>query len=161
MWTDPQTPNVADYTTFLYQIVGILPVSLPATALVIPVTLALAQEIVTEWLMVASCPPLLTPPQPSLYVLAVYNLATDRLFNYAQDVNGQTFFEDARVKWRLLETSVGVPSQSSDSGTAVGILNPEQMKLLTLQDLQTLKTPFGRQYMAIAQKFGREIWGLT
>lgn len=96
-----------------------------------------------------------------LYVLAVYNLATDRLINYAPDVGGQTFFQDQRTKFRVLDVSVGVPSAASDQGTAVGILNPEFMKTMTLQDLQTLKTPWGRAYMGIALDYGSNLWGLS
>jgi hypothetical protein len=113
-------------------------------------TLAVALDTVNLVLALAS---------PLYYTLAVYNLAADRLFNFAPDVPGQSFFVDTRDKLRLLEVSVGVTTAASDQGTAGTLLNPEQMKLLTLQDLQTLKTPYGRTYMGIAQKYGRTIWG--
>lgn len=95
-----------------------------------------------------------------LYSLAVYNLAADRLLNYALDTAGQTFYGDQRVKFRLSDSKVGVPSSSADQGVAVGILNPEQLKMLTLQDLQTMKTPYGRTYMGLAQAAG-PIWGMS
>lgn len=114
-------------------------------------TLDIAREMVNETLQVS----------PNIYTLAVYNLATDRLINYANDVPGQTFFQDLRKQFRLTDVSVGVPSQASDQGTAVGILNPEQLKLLTIQDLQTMKTPYGRVYMGFAQAYGQTIWGLS
>lgn len=95
-----------------------------------------------------------------MYVLAVYNLAADRLINYASDVPGQTYFKDLRKGFRLNDVSVGVPSAASDQGTAVGILNPEFMKTMTLADLQTLKTPYGREYMSIALSVGT-LWGLS
>lgn len=119
-----------------------------------PVSLSIAQEIVNDVLAQVS---------PTIYTLAVYNLAADRLINYAQDVPGQTFFRDLRGpdKFDVNRLSVGVPSQVSDQGTAVGILNPEQMRLFTLQDLSTLRTPFGRQYMAFAQMVGRTLYGLS
>lgn len=114
-------------------------------------TLAVAQGIVNE---VLSC------LQAPLYVLAVYNLATDRLINYASDVAGQTFFMDQRTKFRLLDVSVGVSAAASDQGTAVGILNPEVMKNFTLANLQYMKTPWGREYLGIAQSVGT-LWGLS
>jgi hypothetical protein len=114
--------------------------------------LRLALDIVTEFLAFASC---------TIYTYAVYNLATDRLINFANDIPGQSYFMDKRRDLRITDVSVGVAAQASDQGTAVGILNPEQMKLFTLQDLQTLKTPFGRQYMAYAQMYGQSPWGLT
>ena len=98
---------------------------------------------------------------PTLYVLAVYNLAADRLYNFAVDIPDQTYFQDKRREWRLTDVSVGVVSGSGDQGTYTSLLNPEQMKLLTLQDLQTLKTFYGRQYMALAQKYGVSLWGVT
>lgn len=119
---------------------------------IIRTSLAIAQEIVNTALSQLS---------PSIYVLAVYNLAADRLINFAMDVANQTYFKDVRKAFRLTEVSVGVPSQVSDQGTAVGILNPEQMRLFTLQDLQTLRTPYGRTYMSFAQMLGRTVFGLT
>jgi hypothetical protein len=117
-----------------------------------PTSLAIAQEIVNPDLGRASA---------TIYTLAVYNLAADRLINYAQDVPGQTFFTDLRKLFRVTDVSVGVPSQASDQGTAVGILNPEQMRLFTLGDLHMLKTPVGRRYLEIAQSIGRTVYGLS
>jgi hypothetical protein len=98
---------------------------------------------------------------PSLYTLAVYNLATDRMINYMTDLNGQTFWEDQRTKYNTNAISLGVVSSGSDQGTGMSQLNPEQMASLTLADLQTLKTPWGRAYMGIAQDYGQTLWGLS
>lgn len=122
---------------------------LPAAALT---TLAVALEVVNDTLAAAS---------GMIYTLAVYNLATDRLMNYASDVQGQTYFTDLRKTMNLLTVSVGVASSANDGGTSVGLLNPDSMRAFTLQDLQTLKTPWGRQYMAYAQMYGPALWGLT
>lgn len=103
----------------------------------------------------------LSSGSPTLYTLAVYNLGADRLINFAVDITNQTFFADLRSTYRITDISVGVPSSASDNGTSTGILNPEQMRLLTLADLQTLKTPWGRTYMGIAQNYGQTLWGLT
>jgi hypothetical protein len=96
-----------------------------------------------------------------LYLLAVYNLGVDRLLNYAQDVPDQTYFRDKRKDYGLFVVKVGVPSAAADNGTSTGILNPEFMKTMTLGDLQTLKTEFGRRYMEIAQNFGPNVWGIS
>lgn len=98
---------------------------------------------------------------PTIYTLAVYNLAADRLINFAPDVPTQGYFTKLRADFRLMEVSVGPPSATSDAGTAVGILNPEHMKLFTMQDLQMLKTPYGRQYMAFAQMAGNTLYGIS
>ena len=121
-------------------------------------TYCIALDIVNEVLACTS---------PDLYTLAVYNLGADRLFNFGQDIPNQTFFADKRGNdskvggMRLQAPSVGVSSSVNDGGTAVGILNPEALKTLTMLDLQTLKTPWGRNYMGIAQNFGNTMWGLT
>jgi len=149
MFSSP--PNQADYTTFLYDVVGIPAANLPNTAPIIASSLQIAQDIVSLRLLTAS---------PDLYTLAVYNLAADRLLNYAPDVPGQTWFRDQRKSLRLLELSVGVPTSVSDQGTSVGVLNPEALKNLTLANLQYLKTPCGRAYLEIAQAYG-SVWGVT
>lgn len=98
---------------------------------------------------------------PLMYNLAVYNLAADRLLNFAPNPNGQTFFTDQRTIFRIGDPTVGVPAGANDNGVGVSLLNPEQLKMLTLGNLQMLKTPYGRQYLAIAQGAGQTIWGLT
>ena len=144
-------PNITDYTTFLYNVVGIPEANLPGTAPIIATSLQIAQDIVSFAILRASA---------DLYTLAVYNLAADRLLNYAPDVPNQTWFRDQRVKMRLLELSVGVPTSVSDGGTSVGVLNPEALKNLTLANLQMLKTPTGRAYLEIAQAYGT-VWGVS
>lgn len=98
---------------------------------------------------------------PNTYVLAVYNLAADRLINFALDIPNQTYFQDLRTNYRISQISVGVASSANDQGTAVGILNPKAMETFTMQDLQTLKTPYGRIYMGFAQNYGVSLWGLS
>ncbi len=98
---------------------------------------------------------------PKHYDLAVYNLASDRLLNYAPDMPGQTFFADTRKSYKLLDPLVGVVQAASDQGTSGAYLNLEAMKNFTLGDLQTLRTPFGRRYMDIAMSFGPNLYGIS
>lgn len=149
----PAPPNVADYTTFLYTVVEIPEAQLPPTSQIIPVSLAIACETVNPALLVV----------PTLYTLAVYNLAADRLINYAPDQPTQTYFKDLRgpKQLNLNSVSVGVPSATADQGTSAGILNPEFMKTMTLLDLGTLRTNPGRAYMEIALQYGSSIWGAS
>ena len=98
---------------------------------------------------------------PKHYDLAVYNLAADRLLNYAPDIEGQTFFADTRTAYKLLAPVVGVVQAASDQGTSGAYLNLEAMKNFTLGDLQTLRTPFGRRYMDIAMSFGPNLYGIS
>lgn len=111
----------------------------------------IAQDIVNIWLMCA----------PLIYVLALYNLGADRLINFAMDPPDQNFFKQLRANFKINTFSPGVVAQTSDQGTAVDLLNPESMESFTLQDLQYLKTPYGRQYMAFAHMYGPNIWGVA
>lgn len=150
-FSDPTTPNITDYTTFIRN-AGFDTTVLPDGSEWIQNSFDVAYDIVN---------PDLAQGSSLIYVLAVYNLGVDRLINYAIDVSGQTYFADLRKSLNLLDITVGVIDSGSDQGTSAGIANPEQMKLLTFQDLQTLKTPYGRQYMAFAQMYGQTLWGLT
>ena len=144
-------PNQTDYITFLYNVVGIPTAALPSDSIYIATSLAVSMEWVNGKLSCAS---------GLLYVLAVYNLAADRLINYAQDVNGQTYFEALRAKLNLNQPIYGVVSSTSDESTSTSLLNTEAMKNMTVGDLQNMQTPYGREYLAIAQSVGT-LWGLT
>ena len=103
----------------------------------------------------------LNQANPGLYVLAVYNLATDRLMNFAPDQANQTYFSNLRDQYHLLDSKVGVVASGSDQGTSGAILNPEQLRRLTLENLQMLKTPFGRHYLGMAQAYGPNIIAMS
>lgn len=98
--------------------------------------------------------------QSPMYALAIYNFGADWLINYATDQPGRKFFTDARVNYNISLFVPGVTASSGDTGTSQSRLNPEFMKHLTMGDLQTIKTPFGRAYMNIAQQYG-SIWGIS
>lgn len=72
----------------------------------------------------------------------------------------ETYFATLRRQFGIGAFRAGVISASNDESTGESVLNPEFMKTLTLGNLQNLKTPWGRQYLAFAQDFG-EIWGLS
>jgi len=54
-----------------------------------------------------------------------------------------------------------VISSTSDESSSSSYMNPEQLKMLTLANLQNLRTPYGRAYLGIVQSYGRNIWGIT
>jgi len=97
---------------------------------------------------------------PLIYTLAVYNLGGDNLINWAPDVPPSTYFADLRTKFGCLSFVAGTISSASDEGTSESIDVVENLKNLTLSDLQSLKTPYGRQYLAFAMRIGT-LWGLT
>lgn len=96
----------------------------------------------------------------SVYTLAVYNLAASNLIEFAHDQQGLCFFEDLRKKWNMNSFVAGVINSSSDEGTSQSVTVPEAFETLTLADLQYLKNPYGRQYLAFAQRFGT-LWNLA
>lgn len=142
-WDEPATGLIA----------GVTPPTLDSSgAPILTTTLTIAADIANSALEQAS---------NDIYMLAVYNLATDRLVNYAQDTAPANYFSTLRNNYKLSAFVPGVVSSSSDNGSATTMLNTEGMKNFTLQDLQTLKTPWGRQYIAFAQMYGPALWGLT
>jgi len=130
---------------------GINTTVLPDANPVIPVAFEAAQQIVLVYINQAS---------PFMYMLAVYNLAASNLLNYAPDTPPSTYFETQRTLWNTNSFAPGVVQNVSDVSTSVGLLTPDFMKDLTLANLQQLKDPWGRRYLAIAQDYGT-LWGIT
>lgn len=149
-------PALAGFGTFIANVMQIDPLYLPANAPIIGYAYNVALAIVNPQLAVLGCP----SGQWSIYALAVFNLAGSNLIHFAQDQSGRTFFADMRVSLGIAKFAPGVVSSTSDQSTATALLNPEFMKTLTLQNLQSLKDPFGRQYLIFAQAAG-PLWGLT
>lgn len=130
---------------------GINATVLPDDSSSLPLAYAMSIEIVNKALNAAS---------NLMYSQAVYNLAGDILINIAQDQEGQTYFKDLRDAWNIFSFVAGVIESSDDQGTGQSLLVPEAMKGLTFSDLQNLKTPYGRAYLAIAQRYGT-MWGIN
>jgi hypothetical protein len=82
------------------------------------------------------------------------------LLPLAQDQPGLCFFEEIRKKFNLLGFVAGVISSGEDQGTGETLLNPTVMENLSFADLQNLKDPFGRAYLAIASSIGT-CWGIS
>jgi len=144
-------PTLADYLTFIRNVMGIPSSALPDNSPVITMSFDVALEIVN-----------LTLNQMSsvIYTLAVYNLAGDNLINFAPDQPGSDYFSTVRTSFNSTGFMAGVVGASEDEATSQTLLTPEAMKGLTLADLQNLKTPWGRQYLAFAQSYGT-LWGIT
>lgn len=107
---------------------------------------------------------------PTIYMLAVYNLAASNLVEFAQDPVGSepfkqynnqplTFFSYARAVWNINGYVSGTITSASDESTSSSLIVPDYSKNLTLADLQYMKTPYGRQYLAFAQRYGT-LWGM-
>lgn len=143
-------PTLAGYTALLRQ-QGFSTQYLPDNSPYIGWSYNVALELVNQQILAASS---------LIYKLAVYNLATSNMLSWAQDQTGQTFFSDLRKKWNLDDFIPGVISATSDEGTSESMEVMEQLKALTISNLQNLKDPWGRAYLGFAQSVG-SLWGLS
>jgi hypothetical protein len=104
------------------------------------------------------------PTTPSIYAFAVYNLGCAFLLEVAQDDPDaeppSTFWNDLRTKLGINSFLSGLITSAADQGTAESTYIPEQIKGMTLMDLQLAKSPWGRKYLMIAGQWG-SIWGIT
>lgn len=104
---------------------------------------------------------------------ATYNLAGHLLITWAPDITTTPpypykvvdgvpygYFEWIRKQNNVLGFTTGTVSSSSDEGTSVALVVPEQAKNMTLDQLQLMSTPYGRSYLGIAQKIGTQ-WGIS
>jgi len=147
------TPEeLAEYVVFIRDVMGIDDDVLPDESVFIPLSLGVASNTVNMTIRAIS---------PLLYSVALNNLAGDVLMNMARDVEDSTFFADYRKTNGLLTFVGGVIASSGDEGTYESLATPESLKGLTIANLQNLKTPWGRQYLAIAQSYGPAAWVLV
>lgn len=152
-------PTLAGYTQFLYQTVGIPASALPTTSFNIQLSFQLALDIVSTWLQQI---------QSDIYTIAVYNLAADRLINFCPDqppapvppALDTRYFATLRRDFGINQFVAGVVESTHDESTGDSLVVPEFFQQLTLMDLANLGTPWGRQYLALAQQIG-SLWGIS
>jgi hypothetical protein len=157
-------PTLAGFIDWVYSAVGIPAQSLPTTSPFLGYAYNVALALVNLQLACVPGP---------IYMLSVYNLAADRLLNWAPDVNnppypypmadnpqGLGFFAYIRSQWNLTGFIPGVISASNDEGTGQSLTVQKQLENLTIGQLANLNTPYGRQYLAFAGDVGT-LWGLT
>jgi hypothetical protein len=161
-------PTVDGFLQFVYGFMQITPAQLPPTSPVVFFAFHSARETVNGFIRCAV---------PFLYHQAVYNLAADILINYAPDI-GDAFgnpppfygtigkdrlpvFAYLRRKFNVNGFVSGVISSASDEGTSESMVVPDSLAQLSLSDLQNMKTPWGRRYLSIAQKWGPTLFGIT
>jgi hypothetical protein len=150
--SSPGTPTEAGFVEFIRNIMRINTTVLPDNSETIPFVYEFSLATVNRALACIPAP---------FYKVAVYNLGGDLLVNFAQDQDGSTYFADLREKFHTFDFVAGVIQSAADESTSDALLVPDFLKNLTLSDLQNLKTPWGRIYLSIAQKYGPSIWGLS
>lgn len=153
-------PTLAGFVLFIRNQMGIDASILPDASPTIPFAYKVSKAIV-------NCDLAIVPP---IYELAVYNLGGSNIVNFAQDlpdaptVDGSDpplpFFEYMRTKWNIGSFVAGVVSASSDVSTSQTLVVQKAAEDFTLADLTYLKDPWGRQYLAFAQRYGSLV-GLT
>ncbi len=156
MW--PGSPTLAGFIAFTSEVMGINALYLPPDSPIIGISFNTALAVVNHALRRA---PAGAIGMPTPYAWAVYNLAGSTLIYSAQDQEGRSYFRDKRTELGINKFEPGVVASASDVSTSTSLLNPEFMKKLTMRDLQTVKDPFGRVYMMIAQAYGPTVWGLS
>lgn len=157
----PPQPTFSGFTAWLPGAVGVPANAIPAGSPYPQWAYDVAIATVNHQLM--------RVPGPQ-YMLAVYNLAADQLINWCPDVTPTVpypdassqvgFFAWAREKFDVTAFAAGVVQSAADESTSETLATPDALKNLTLGQLQNLKTPWGRQYLAFAQTVGT-MWGLS
>lgn len=156
------TPSLSGFSTFVYNQMGVPTTALPTGSIALNYAFSTALQTVFTPLSQFSGPSVTPPGQViSFYELAVYNLGGSNLLNFTQDAVDAPVYKDElpyfayyRKKWNLDSPISGMVSSSSDESTSVGLEVVEQLKHLTLSDLQLSKDPYGRQYLNIMSRTG-------
>lgn len=136
----------------------------PAPASAVSAPSAAAYSSYLAWAFNVAMDVALVPPpgMPALiYVLAVYNLGMHQLLKIGQDQSGQTFFADQRKAFGLLSFKAGPVASSADQSTSETLVTADFIKGLMMQGLDQLNTPWGREYLAYAQSYGPNIFGVS
>lgn len=146
-------PTLSGFFVFLRSgAVGFSTTVLPDTEPVIPAAFEMALETVNQ---------VIRQVIGYWYTQAVYNLGADIVCNYAPDQPDQEFFSKLRGQWNILKNVSGTIQWAGDEGTQTSLVVPEAAKMFTISDLQNMKTPWGRVYLSIAQKYGPSVIGIT
>jgi len=159
-FVDPSNPNLADFTTFVYN-QGVPTADLPSNSEYLVWSLGYAQNT-------AMLPPAQLAQSyvgatltASPYVMAVYNLGMHRLLYIAQDTAPSTYFAGLRKEFALLSFRAGPIISSADQATSESMLAIEWMKDMPMQSLDLIKTPWGVFYLQYAQMFGPNLFGVS
>lgn len=151
---EPTAAQIAAFIAFIRDIMGVPDTTLPDSSPYIIYSLTGAVNTVLLNIQCAS---------PFLYQDALNNLAADNLINWTQDsptADPKDYWAKLRASFGCNNFAAGVVQSANDNSTGMSALVPDFFKGLTMSNLQNLKTPYGRRYLAIVQDWG-SIWGLT
>lgn len=149
-FTNPTTPNLADFTTY-------------ATNQGVVASYTASTSEYFDWAFNRAMAQALDAPSIVAieYVLAVYNLGTDRFIRLAMDDDQGTFYQTQRANFGVLDFKPGVVMASGDGPTSQTLVVPDFYKTLPLWAQQLYATPWGREYVAFAQMYGPYVVGVS
>lgn len=162
----PEQPTQAGFQNYFYAATGIPTDVIPTDSVFIGYAYNVALTLVNKKLNTAGGP---------LYMLAVYDLATDNLINWAppssdpvvyypnvttKDGQPIEYMTYLRQQYGISQFTPGVISAASDESTSTTYEVLKQYEGYTLGNLQNLKTPWGRAYLAKAADVGN-LWNMS
>jgi hypothetical protein len=164
------TPTPTGYFEFVRKYMGIPAAALPDDSFWIPATYNLSLDVVNIFL--SQAPQVGSASYPNQYALAIYNYGGDRIINFATDdpinpymypkvIPPTPYFEYLRTKFKIDTFASGLITYAGDVTTTASFQVPDWAKAMSVADLQTLKTPWGRTYMGIASQYGPTIVDIT
>jgi hypothetical protein len=158
MATFTPPPTLAGFTTFVGTYMNIPTSVLPTNSVFLSDAFEAALHTVNSAI---NC------VDPWTFTKAVYNLGGDIIINTAIDPtplvvyqNDLPYFQYFRKQFNIDGFVSGVITSASDEGTSEGMVVSDAFSNMGISDLQNLKTPYGRAYLAIAQKYG-SVWGIS
>lgn len=146
--------SLAGYLIFLRTVVGIPTSAMPDDSLDIVISYDWAVQLTPYQIQTIS---------DIAYTTAVYNCGADYLLQWGSDSYGEpgsTFFATIRQTYELNSFAAGVIENSGDENTSGRLRVPNNFNNLNIDQIVSLKTPYGRQYLAIYQRLG-SIWTLS
>lgn len=162
-------PNPSSFLLFVRNNMGISSTVLPDSSIWLTLAYNIAVALVNQSLQAVPFTDQYGNAS-SMYAFAVYNLGGDNLINYAQDVPNApvvqgsipaaAYFQNLRQQFNINGFVSGVIQGASDESTSSNLVVQDAAKNFTLQNLQNLKTPYGRTYLQIAQSYGA-LMGIT
>lgn len=155
------TPTLDGFTAWIYDVMGVPTQYLPSTSVVIEYAYNTAYATVN---------PLFQCVPGPIYLQMVYNLGGHLLATWAPDVPNLVYetldgvqygyFQWLRKQNNMLGFTTGIVSASSDEGSSVSLVVPDQAKNLTIGQLALTTSPWGRVYLGYAMDVGQN-WGLS
>lgn len=144
-------PNLTDFTAFCRSYAGIDATVMPDADPGFQRALSISLGMV---------PLELNCLDPFIYSDCVYCWGVSVILQFQQDQPGQVYFDTLRTQYGTYNLVPGVITSDADEATSTTLTTGKGLQNLTLEDLQRIKDPYGRQAIAYLQSLGT-LWGLS